>query len=459
MANGLLDFFGKEYEDPRTQGLLQFGLGLMQQGGYQDRPVSLGQAFGAAGQQGMQAYQQAVAEKQRKEQLAAQKSMQDLQMKQMQQAMAAQQEQQELARKQREQTAAQRSLVMQSLGANLQDMALPRDRAGERSIDTQLATALAMGQDPTQALTYLAGKEQREREAKIQEQQLKRGELGLKTSDVNLKILEQNLANMGQTDFEFKVAGDKLFRLNPKTGASEVLYSSPATVEDPDQLGIALSPKGEFIGRAFKGSDGKTIIKDAMGNVIEGVEDFGLYSDAQYSKMLEDPTKLAELKLEIDTDIDAYRKLDELAKSQEGMPSGIDYVAAQVMGNMNTLIGNPKTAEQMRVHLLNGQKNALLGLLRLETVGGGVMTEQDALRVISVLGMDNIDAFFDPAKVAEAVKKVMITKVSLMRSKMNSYNSHIMKMDQMGGYTPYNITPYLSVEDALAIADEELGAV
>lgn len=88
MANGLLDFFGKDYEDPRTQGLLQFGLGLMQQGGYQDRPVSLGQAFGAAGQQGMQAYQQAVAQKQRKEQLAAQKSMQDLQAKQIKAQLA-----------------------------------------------------------------------------------------------------------------------------------------------------------------------------------------------------------------------------------------------------------------------------------------------------------------------------------------------------------------------------------
>ena len=67
MANGLLDFFGKDYEDPRTQGLLQFGLGLMQAGGYQDRPVSLGQAMGAAGQQGMQAYQAAQEQARKKE--------------------------------------------------------------------------------------------------------------------------------------------------------------------------------------------------------------------------------------------------------------------------------------------------------------------------------------------------------------------------------------------------------
>ena len=79
MANGLLDFFGKDYEDPRTQGLLQFGLGLMQAGGYQDRPVSLGQAFGVAGQQGMKAYQaaqEAAAKKKERESLAAQRQSQ-----------------------------------------------------------------------------------------------------------------------------------------------------------------------------------------------------------------------------------------------------------------------------------------------------------------------------------------------------------------------------------------------
>lgn len=79
MSDGLLGFFGKDYEDPRTQGLLQFGLGLMQQGGYQDRPVSLGQAFGAAGQQGMQAYQAAQEQARKKEeakQIALQRSLQ-----------------------------------------------------------------------------------------------------------------------------------------------------------------------------------------------------------------------------------------------------------------------------------------------------------------------------------------------------------------------------------------------
>lgn len=45
--------------DPRTIALLQTGLGLMQAGGPSRTPVSLGQAFGQAGQQGVSAFQKA----------------------------------------------------------------------------------------------------------------------------------------------------------------------------------------------------------------------------------------------------------------------------------------------------------------------------------------------------------------------------------------------------------------
>lgn len=53
--NGVLSQF-----DPKTLALLQTGLGMMQASGPSRTPVSLGQAFGQAGGQGLQAYQQAI---------------------------------------------------------------------------------------------------------------------------------------------------------------------------------------------------------------------------------------------------------------------------------------------------------------------------------------------------------------------------------------------------------------
>ena len=137
MANGLLDFFGKDYEDPRTQGLLQFGLGLMQAGGYQDSPVSLGQAIGAGGRQGMQAYQQAVAQKQKKEQLAQAKRLQDLQAKQAQQSILT--SQQALKEKEAQQLAMSRFQTAQKMGF--------RDMAGNPMSQSQV-DALAVAAYP-----------------------------------------------------------------------------------------------------------------------------------------------------------------------------------------------------------------------------------------------------------------------------------------------------------------------
>lgn len=67
--------------DPMTMGLLQTGLGLMRAGGPSPFPVSMGQAFGQAGQQGLQSYnlaRQADIENQAQQQRLG---MQDLMMK------------------------------------------------------------------------------------------------------------------------------------------------------------------------------------------------------------------------------------------------------------------------------------------------------------------------------------------------------------------------------------------
>lgn len=88
MANGILDMFGTNFDDPRTQGLLGLSLGLMEAGGWQDRPTTLGQALARGGQLGMQYRQAALQAQAQKEQQAKEATLQDLRMKQLQQQMA-----------------------------------------------------------------------------------------------------------------------------------------------------------------------------------------------------------------------------------------------------------------------------------------------------------------------------------------------------------------------------------
>ena len=76
-----------DFEDPRQQGLLALGLGLLNSRG------SFGQGLGQAGMQAMGVMRQATQDQQRKEQMAQQKAMQDFQFQQAQMQAAQQQAQ------------------------------------------------------------------------------------------------------------------------------------------------------------------------------------------------------------------------------------------------------------------------------------------------------------------------------------------------------------------------------
>ena len=88
MANGIFDMFGTDFDDPRTQGLLGLSLGLLEAGGYQDRPTTLGQALARGGQMGMKYRQAALEAQEQKQAREQQQAYRELQMQQLQQQMA-----------------------------------------------------------------------------------------------------------------------------------------------------------------------------------------------------------------------------------------------------------------------------------------------------------------------------------------------------------------------------------
>ena len=429
MANGLLDFFGKDYEDPRTQGLLQFGLGLMQAGGYQDRPVSLGQAIGAGGRQGMQAYQQAVAEKQKKEQIAAQKSMQDLQMKKILQDMETQKQQQELAKKQNERIASQRSLVMQGLQTSgATGLALPRDRAGERPIETQLALAMAMGEDPTKALAYLSESEARRRQATKEEQEIKKGDIDIAQSQevaVPLPLFTSPVEKDG-------ILGIQNFRFVPKygekgevTGYDEVEVGAfvPEAGQNIEADGrIIDKATGRYLGRSTT-IGGKVKLLTDDNKIIDLTPDTYTKLDDQYwLKQQAGEKEMGNRVREIEEQRTTIVQLNDYLKTtQEAGQNGYELIANQVTGAIKSFFGEELTQAELNAARQSGQLNALIGRIRESVVGGGVMTEQDALRVISALGGD-VSAWRSPQTVQAAITDVLQTKQSALNAEIAIYN-------------------------------------
>ena len=116
----------------------------------------------------------------------------------------------------------------------------------------------------------------------------------------------------------------------------------------------------------------------------------------------------------------SLRNLTRYMKNVATTEQGWGLLADQFLGHINTIFGGELTPEQFRTLVQNGQLQGLLGGFRKEVVGGGVMTEQDALRIISRLGGDT-NILRNKEVAAQLIKELMFEKTS-------NYNNVILPM-------------------------------
>ena len=123
-------------------------------------------------------------------------------------------------------------------------------------------------------------------------------------------------------------------------------------------------------------------------------------------------------------------------KKVKDSSQGWRLLASQFVGEFNTVFGNRLTSQQLTDMTQSGRLQGLLGRFRKEVVGGGVLTEQDAERVISRLGND-VSALRSPEVVADAIR-------SIMKQKVDTYNNVDRKawnMQVSQGYGQFNYVP------------------
>jgi len=115
-------------------------------------------------------------------------------------------------------------------------------------------------------------------------------------------------------------------------------------------------------------------------------------------------------------------KLSTYMKSVKDSNQGLALMADNFSAKMSTLFSsgvlNPK---QLAAAKSEAELQGLIGENRLATVGGGTMTEQDALRVIARLG-GNADAFRNKQRVQQAIADVYNDKYKMYKHDLESYN-------------------------------------
>lgn len=101
---------------------------------------------------------------------------------------------------------------------------------------------------------------------------------------------------------------------------------------------------------------------------------------------------------------------------------GVERLGDQISTWFKTLAGRyDLTPQELARGIAEGKLQGLIGANRIDTVGGGVMTEKDAWRIIARLGGD-VDSLQNPAIVGPLLEEMYRDKVTQYNQDIKGYN-------------------------------------
>ena len=140
------------------------------------------------------------------------------------------------------------------------------------------------------------------------------------------------------------------------------------------------------------------------------------------------------IQAELDLEESSLRKMLDYLSVIEDMPMGMEKLSTQFGTAIKSILGdNNLSLKQLSTALADGSFQALVGANRLDVVGGGVMTEQDALRIISALGGDPTKLTTHPEIITRQISKIFSEKYKRYEKAIDRYNIEVTK----GGFTRY----------------------
>lgn len=151
-------------------------------------------------------------------------------------------------------------------------------------------------------------------------------------------------------------------------------------------------------------------------------------TDATFAKTIPSRKEFGDLSEELGSDIASMRKLESYMRSIKNTNVGFKRLADDLAANAKTLLTGyigedyeSLTKEELNLRIGRGLLQGLIGRFRIETVGGGVMTEQDALRIIQNLGGD-VTLLQNKEVVAKQIENLFKDKESSFNRKKKQYD-------------------------------------
>jgi hypothetical protein len=123
------------------------------------------------------------------------------------------------------------------------------------------------------------------------------------------------------------------------------------------------------------------------------------------------------------TEENAAKLLDQYSQTAGSLEGGMKGLADNWMINVKSAIGQDLTQTELDRRIASGQLQGLVGLLRLDVLGPGVVTDQDALRFYQRLGGNLNSLTSNPQAVYALTQELLQQKMALYRQHVEQYNT------------------------------------
>ena len=143
------------------------------------------------------------------------------------------------------------------------------------------------------------------------------------------------------------------------------------------------------------------------------------------------------IKTEVEQTEIQLEKLSQFISRNQDLPQGAEKILNQLQSTFKTIFTENKLSnEEFAQRLQAGTFQGLIGANRLEVVGGGVMTEQDAIRIMEALGGDPNSAFTNKEVATALISNILADKYRNYEQTLEVYNNEV---SSFSGYKPKKV--------------------
>jgi len=160
----------------------------------------------------------------------------------------------------------------------------------------------------------------------------------------------------------------------------------------------------DYLGEAvFNPTTGQLMLSTPSGEMVPMPADAEPTVKSALSGERLSGNQMVKLAGEVRQSENSLQKLQKYLGTQGGTNQGFERLGDTLLTRLKTFFGGDLNADELNLAIANGQMQAILGGLRVATVGPGVMTEQDAERVVAAIG-GRPDALQNPAVMGQLIR-------------------------------------------------------